>query len=52
MTALQPKFHNVTLVCADSLTIYPHKVILHCVRKTSKEAPNLKSMCKIFFLNL
>ena len=28
MTALLPIFNNVTLVCDDSLTIQPHKVIL------------------------
>ena len=28
MTALQPKFHDVTLVCDDSLTIHTHKVML------------------------
>jgi len=28
MTALQPKFHGVTLACDDSLTIQTHKVML------------------------
>ena len=28
MTAVQPKFHGVTLACDDSLTIQTHKVML------------------------
>ena len=28
MTALQPKFHGVTLACDDSLTIQAHKAML------------------------
>ena len=28
MTALQPQFHDVTLVCDDILTIQTHKVML------------------------
>ena len=28
MTALQPKFNNITLACDDSLTIQTHKVML------------------------
>ena len=28
MTALLPKFNNLTLVCDDSLSIQPHKVIV------------------------
>ena len=36
VTALQPKFQNVTLLCDDSLTFYPHKVILVAISTMSK----------------
>ena len=36
MTALQPKFHTVTLVCDDSLTINPYKVILVAISTVSE----------------
>ena len=42
MTALQPKFHNVTLVCDD---YFPSQGdpggYQHCVQRASKEAPKL-----------
>ena len=35
MIALLPKFNNVNLVCDDSLTIQPHKVILQAISTVS-----------------
>ena len=36
MTALLPKFNNATLICDDSLTIQPHKVILQAISTVSE----------------
>ena len=47
MTALLPKFKNVTLVCDDSLTIMTHKVKnpypLVYVRGRGRPAPSLRT---------